>query len=58
MVLCITILGVGVIFFCNFILIRGDESEHVQDMFFLKITILDNIKGVAFHLPCTNNWKI
>lgn len=57
MVLCITILGDGVIFFFNFVLICGDESEHVLRYVFLKITILENIKGVAFHLPRTNNWK-
>lgn len=58
MVLCITTLGVGVIFFFNFVWICGDESEHVLRYVFLKITILENIKGVAFHLPHTNHWKI
>lgn len=57
MVLCITILGVGVIFFFNFVLICGDESEHVVRYLFLKITILENIEDVAFHIPCTNSWK-
>lgn len=57
MVLCITILGDGVIFFFNFVLICGDESEHVLRYVFLKITVLENIKGVAFHLPRANNWK-
>lgn len=54
MVLCITILGVGVIFFFNFVFICGGESEHVVRYLFLKITVLENIKDVAFHLPSTN----
>lgn len=54
MVLCITILGVGVIFFFNFVFICGGESEHVVRYLFLKITILENIKDVVFHLPSTN----
>lgn len=58
MVLCIAILGVGVTFFFNFVLICGDESEHVLRHVLLKIPILENIKGVAFHLPRTNHWKI
>ena len=52
------ILGVGVTFFFNFVLICGDESEHVLRYVFLKMPILENIKGVAFHLPRTNHWKI
>lgn len=54
MVLCITILGVGVIFFFKFVFICGGESEHVVRYLFLKITILENIKDVVFHLPSTN----